>query len=433
MTDPTNDQGALGTRQAPPSFDPASGGRRRGDDLLTLSLMLFYLLATLLLALMAVVSTELQEKFGLSASQIGLLTSVFMLVYGAMGIPAGSAAARWGGRVLAVSCALIVAGSLVFGLSSSYAGFFVGRILQGLGGGMVLPVSSPVIARFLAPDRRTRGWGIFASGKGLGALAALLLMPGVAMLGGFRAVFFATAGLAVVIGVISLAQKPVRELPADCSETASLSAQGRMLGAVLTNYRVWLLGLLNASSIAIGTAVLVWTPDFLQTEYGSGVGVAAYLTAGLAVAQLVGAPCGAAGAVRLGRMVVITGSMFAMSAVAVLVPVVPGRILVFVMVALVGFFSFAYFSPRFAMIPEVVARPEHVGPATGLINLLGYGISMLAPWLFGLALDKGLGYLVAYALAAAFGLVGAFGSFFLKVGNRPAKATLVEPPAGVGE
>ncbi len=63
---------------------------------------------------------------------------------------------------------------------------------------------------------------------------------------------------------------------------------------------------------------------------------------------------GAAGAVRLGRMAVITGSMFAMSAAAVLIPVMPGRVLVFIMVVLVGFFSFAYFSPRFAMIPEVV-------------------------------------------------------------------------------
>mgnify|MGYP001077110519 CR=1 FL=1 len=154
----------------------------------------------------------------------------------------------------------------------------------------------------------------------------------------------------------------------------------------------------------------------LEKEHAAPAGVAAYLTAGLAVAQLIGAPTGAAAAIRWGRMPVITGSMVAMSVVAALAAVVPGRVLVFVMVALVGFFSFAYFSPRFAMIPEVVARPEQVGPASGLINLLGYGISMLAPWLFGLALDRGMGYLTGYLILAAFGMAGAVGSLFFKAG-----------------
>ena len=188
-------------------------GQSRSGDVLAVVLMLLYLLSTLALALMAVVTAELQRRFGLSASQLGLLTSAFMLVYGAIGIPAGALAARWGGRVLAASCVLFVAGSLVFGLSSSYGGFLAGRILQGLGGGMVLPVSSPVIARHLAPEARNRGWGIFATGKGFGALVALLVMPSVATLGGFRAVYLVTAGMAVVIGAIALAQRPVRALP----------------------------------------------------------------------------------------------------------------------------------------------------------------------------------------------------------------------------
>jgi MFS family permease len=197
---------------------------------------------------------------------------------------------------------------------------------------------------------------------------------------------------------------------------------GRTLGAVAINRRVLLLGLFNAASLAVGTGVLIWTPDFLQSTYGSSAGVAAYLTAGLAVAQVIGAPTGAAGAIRWGRMPVITGSMIAMSVVAILVPVVPGRVLVFVMVALVGFFSLAYFSPRFAMIPEVVAKPEHVGPAAGLINLLGFGISTLAPWLFGLALDRGFGYLAGYLVLAGFGAAGAAGSIFFKAPRRPGAA-----------
>jgi len=404
------------------SASTAAGGRRgtasgdlpRSGDALAFTLMVFYLMSTLTLALMAVVTPELQEKFNLSGSQLGLLTSVFMFAYGAVGIPAGVEAARWGGRVLFVSCAFFVAGSLVFGLSSSYPGFLMGRVLQGLGGGMVVPACSPIMARHLAPVARNRGWGILASGKGLGALVSLLLMPGVAALGGFRAVYLATAGLALVVGVIALTQKPVRAVPDISHETASFRALGRSLGTVAINRRVLLLGLFNSASLGVGTGVLIWTPEFLRGEYGSSVGVAAYLTAGLAVAQLLGAPAGAAVTIRLGRMPVIAGCMLAMTAATVLVPLVPGRFAVFVAVALVGFFSLAYFSPRFAMIPEVVAKPEHVGPASGLINALGFITSTLAPWLFGLALDRDLGYLTGYLILAAFGAAGAAGVIFFR-------------------
>jgi hypothetical protein len=39
---------------------------------------------------------------------------------------------------------------------------------------------------------------------------------------------------------------------------------------------------------------------------------------------------------------------------------------------------------------------------------------MLAPWLFGLALDNGLGYSAGYLALAAFGAAGAFGALFFK-------------------
>ena len=212
---------------------------------------------------------------------------------------------------------------------------------------------------------------------------------------------------------IAFAQRPVRALP-PASEGSTLKDLGRALGAVTVNARVLLLGLFNAASLAVGTGVLIWTPDFLESRHGSTASVAAYLTAGLAVAQLLGAPTGAACSARWGRMPVIVGAMVSMSVATALVPVVPGRIPVFVMVVLVGFFSLAYFSPRFAMIPEVCGHPSEVGPASGLINLLGFGISTAAPWLFGLALDGGLGYAAAYLVLAAFGMAGAVGALFFK-------------------
>ncbi len=83
----------------------------RGGEGLSLVLMLFYLMSTLTPALMAVVTVELQAPFGLSASEVGLLTSVFMFAYGAVGIPAGVMANGAGYLALAAFGAAGAAGA----------------------------------------------------------------------------------------------------------------------------------------------------------------------------------------------------------------------------------------------------------------------------------------------------------------------------------
>jgi len=70
------------------------------------------------------------------------------------------------------------------------------------------------------------------------------------------------------------------------------------------------------------------------------------------------------------------------------------------------------------MIPDVVTDSAQVGPAAGMINLLGFGISTMAPWLFGLALDRGLGYRAGYLVFAAFGFAGVIGSLFFRPPQR---------------
>ena len=66
----------------------------RGADLLALSLMLFMVANSVAMSLMPIVQDGLQTAFSLSSSQIGFLTSVFMLAFALGAIPMGLAAAR---------------------------------------------------------------------------------------------------------------------------------------------------------------------------------------------------------------------------------------------------------------------------------------------------------------------------------------------------
>jgi len=237
---------------------------QRGADLLAVSLMFIFVMGALTLTLIPIVTAELRDGVGLTNAQIGLLTTVFMGFYGVSGISSGIGAARWGGRLLVVSCGCFVVGSLIFGLSSGFGGFVVARAIQGIGGGMVIATCSPVMAHALPPERLGRAWGILGSGWGLGTTGALLIMPSIQHWGGYRAVFLVTAGLGLAVGLAAWSQEAVRALPQHPEGATTPRGLASALGAVITNRRVALLGLTYSAALVIGVGVLQWTPSFLQ-------------------------------------------------------------------------------------------------------------------------------------------------------------------------
>ena len=391
---------------------------RAGTDVLAVSLMLLFSLTGVGLSLMPVIAEQLQSAFHYSDSQIGLLTSVFMFALGATAIPAGLAAARWGGRILAIGCCVLVIGSVGFALSASYGWFIVTRLIQGIGAGVTVPACGAVIADCVSTRYRGRAWGIYGTGVGMGVMIALLIMPSVSHAGGYRAVFLLNAGLAAVLGAAVLAQAPVRMRPSHSGNVMGVRALVGALGAVVTNRRMLLLSLFNMAALAVSVGVVVWTPQFLHTSFGTSLSVAVYLTAGSGLAQLVANPLGAVAMGRWGKLGVIVVSMGLMTLCTALVPFVPGLWLAFVLVTLLGFLTMSFFSPLFAAIAEVIEKPEQAGAATGLIEVFGFTGALLAPWLFGLLLDNltgHAGYLVGYLMLAAFGAIATLGAAFFRI------------------
>lgn len=186
---------------------------RRGADSLSLSLMLFMAMNSIAMSLMPIVGKDLEERFAFSGSQIGFLTSIFMLTFAIGAIPMGLAGARWGGRTLLAGAGVYAVGCVLFALSASYPWFLVARFLQGVGGSTVIPVSNPLMAQTIGPRYHARALGIFGTGHGLGVVAALLILPSIQEAGGYRGTFLVAAAIAVAIGLAALAQKAVRARP----------------------------------------------------------------------------------------------------------------------------------------------------------------------------------------------------------------------------
>lgn len=399
---------------------PALVQTRLGADLLAASLMCIFTTGAVTLSLMPIVTDELQRRFGLSSGDIGLLTSIFMGFYGVSGISSGVFAARWGGRLLAVSCGCFVVGSVLFGLSSSFAGFLVGRGIQGIGGGMVIATSGPVLAHSLPPERLSRAWGILGSGWGLGIMAALLVLPSVEKADGFRAVFLTTAGLGLVVGAAALSQKAVRALPRHPESATTLRGLARSLGSVVTNYRVLLVGFVNTAATAVGVGMVAWAPRFLEDIHGASAAVSLYLVAGLGAVQLIGNPLGATASARWGKYLVLVGSLAVMAVVTVSTGILPSIILAFGSVLVAGFFSIFLFPAMMGYLPEIVREPEEVGPATGITTVMGFTGSLVAPWAFGLLLDVGHrsanAYSEGFLVLAAFAMAAFLGMLFFHPG-----------------
>jgi MFS family permease len=275
-----------------------------------------------------------------------------------------------------------------------------------------------VIPDAISPRFRGRAWGFFGTGHGLGVVMALLILPSIAKAGGYRATFIAAAGLIAAFATFALIQSPVRRKPAYCSGFVRPGDVVRALGTTVTNRQVLLLSLFNLAALAVGVGAVVWTPEFMKTEFGASVEVAAYLTAGLGLAQLAGNPLGAVAMSRWGKKQVIVASMLLMTACIGLVPFLPWLWIVFAFVTITGFLTMAYFSPLFGGIAEVVRTTPEAGAATGLIEVFGFVGALVAPWLFGLLLDvtEGrTGYIAGYLMLAGIAALSCIGLLFLRL------------------
>ncbi len=405
---------------------------RRGAFFLGLALMSYVVVTGMAISLVPIVAPEMESDFGLSASQIGLLTSMLMLTTSLGALPMGVAAARWGGRVLVASGIVFVIGLVLFAATASFPWFVAARLLQGIGASAAPPVATMLMTQTV--DRRFHGvtLGVFACGQGIGVLLALLIMPSVQAAAGYRAVFLAAAGIAGALVLLSLCRRELRMCPRDVPVGVTWAGTLRGIGVVALNPRLLLLILINIGAMALFVGVLTWTPSFLQDQRGTSLAVAAYLTAGLGLAQLLGAPFGATLMGKWGKGAVMAAGILFMMLATALIPFAPGVAGVFVLVVITGFLSLAMLPAILGSITDVVDQPEQVGVATGYMYTVNLVATMLAPWVFGVLLDRygvvegDSGYLAGYQFLAAFAFLGLVSALLLVVMQRRASRMAVE-------
>ncbi len=124
----------------------------------------------------------LRAQFGLDNREVGLVMTVFILFSLCATAPMASLGDRHGRRPVYMTCiTLFAAGSLLIALSTSFWALLLGRAIQGVGGGGIIPTASAVIGDAFAAKDRARALGLIGATYGMAfvlgpPLAGLLMV-----------------------------------------------------------------------------------------------------------------------------------------------------------------------------------------------------------------------------------------------------------------
>jgi EmrB/QacA subfamily drug resistance transporter len=158
-----------------PAFSPAASDRIESHVWRIAGVVILGMIMSILdTTIVNVALRTLGHDLHSSISQIQWVVTGYLLSLAAVIPVTGWAARRYGAkRVYLTSLVLFTAGSALCGVASSTTSLVLFRVLQGVGGGMIMPVGQLIMAQVAGPRRMGRVMGIVA----MPAMLAPILGP----------------------------------------------------------------------------------------------------------------------------------------------------------------------------------------------------------------------------------------------------------------
>ena len=171
-----------------------------------------YFLSYLFRVVNAVIAPNLISDLGLTAADLGLLTSANFFAFAAFQLPLGILLDRYGPRKTEACLLLIAAaGALVFGLAGDTPGLIAGRAMIGFGTSACLMAALKAYAHWIPNDRLPLITGFHMATGGMGALVATKPVEMALGFTDWRGVFFLLAGLTVLASILLMILVPKRD------------------------------------------------------------------------------------------------------------------------------------------------------------------------------------------------------------------------------
>ncbi len=225
-----------------------------------------YYLSYVFRTINALISGPLATEFGLAAADLGLLTAVLFLTFGAVQLPLGAWLDRFGPRrVQAVLLSIAAIGATIFAWAPNLLWLILGRALIGLGVAGALMGGLKAIVLWWPAERIALANGWLITLGALGAVTATapseLLIASI----GWRGLFLLLAVLAATAALLILRFVPER--PARGPDEAINS--GMTIRTIYRDARFWRLAPLSATTIASAWAFQgLWAGPWLADVEG---------------------------------------------------------------------------------------------------------------------------------------------------------------------
>jgi MFS family permease len=226
-----------------------------------------YYLSYLFRTINALIARDLTAELGLSAADLGFLTSVFFLAFAAVQLPLGVLLDRYGPRTIQSTLLLLAsAGALVFALANGLLGLVIGRALLALGVALALMSGFKAIVLWFPPSRLALANGWLVMLGALGAVTATAPAELVVKAIGWRGLFAVLAGLSALAALFVLFAVP----DSNASHRSSLKITKTVsLWTIYRDPRFWRVAPLSA--IGIGTSWSLqglWAAPWLRDVNG---------------------------------------------------------------------------------------------------------------------------------------------------------------------
>lgn len=387
---------------------------------------------------MAVVAVfpVLGQEFGLSKAQLGLVASLFGIVYGLSAPFAGFLVDRFSRRtVIAAGLAFWSLVCFATGTARSYAQLLFYRASEGLGESFYFPASMTLLADYHPPTSRSRAMSVHQTSVYLGTAGGVYLAGLLAERFDWRTPFFVlgTIGTVYAAWLVTQVVEPVRGKsdqgkpgvaggPADDDEFLKPrpGLVGNIVEVVVTPSAALLLAVFVGANF-VAMAFMAWLPTFLEERFHLGLASSSLTSTAWSLSSLAGVLVGgvlgdlaarrAGGRIRVQAAALLAAAPFVLAASgAGSVPYVVATLVG------VGFCKGVYDASIFASLFDVV-RPGVRGTAAGLMNTVGWTGGSLAPVAVGALSDRfGLGSAIGatapvYVAAGLLALVASGLSF----------------------
>ncbi|WP_068673503.1 nitrate/nitrite transporter [Oceanobacillus sp. Castelsardo] len=390
------------------------------------SVLCSYLLMSSQRTAPGLITDQLMADFSVTATTIGLVTSIQFFVYTALQIPMGILADRYGPNFFLIAGAILTGlGTIIYSLGTHEFTLFFARILTGIGDATVWVNLVLILGQWFNAKEFTRLIGVAGMSGSLGFLLATVPFSTFIVFVGWRKTFLLAGILLCLCGVLLyfvLVKKPNKPL----FEKRGMQCENTwlVLKRILSNRQAWAIflshfGVVGAYLGLIGS----WAVPYGMEIYGLSRTDASQLIMISLVGALIGAPFLSWLASRIGMIkrpfvVFHLILLFCWSSILLFHGKPPFMFLVIIMFV-IGF-AFGSNSLTFALVR--ISFPENEsGIVSGFANTGGFLSAVLLPGIFGKILDQyqsvgdvGAGYFYGFITPVIFSVIGLVGVVYIK-------------------